>query len=74
MQVVQCDGPRCDKLGPSEAAGWFVLFQMPGKPPSSVLSVLTGPSMETTGTFCSLPCVADYATVRALTDSAGEGQ
>lgn len=76
MQVVQCDGPRCDKLGSQDAPGWFVLVQLPGQGAKTILSMITGPEAGVAGTFCSLPCVAEYATARALTDSvdAGEGQ
>jgi hypothetical protein len=74
VQVVQCDGPSCDRLGPQDAAGWFILFQMPGGKVSAYMAMLGAPQAETAGTFCSPVCVAEYATARALTDSVQPGE
>lgn len=74
MQVVQCDGPSCSRLDRQDAPGWFVLVQLPGHGAKTILSMIAGPEAGGAGTFCSLPCLIEYATARALTDSVGTGE
>ena len=62
----QCD--TCRVFGPSRPAGWFYLMQQPaddGQP--SILSALFGNPSEPL-TFCSVKCLAEFATARALVE------
>ena len=65
----QCD--TCRAFGPPHAPGWFVLYQYPGNdeddPRPSVLSALFGNPSEPF-TFCTVKCLAEFATARALVE------
>jgi len=63
----QCD--TCRAFGSPHAPGWFVLYQHPsgedGAP--SIMSALFGNPSEPL-TFCSVGCVAEFATARSLVE------
>jgi len=68
---VQCD--HCRRFAPMPANGWLHLLQQ-GEP-SSFLAAFTGsPEVSAVATFCSMPCVAQYAMARALIEGNMAGE
>ena len=68
----QCD--TCRAFGPPHAPGWFVLHQYPGdEERQSVLSALFGNPSEPL-TFCTVKCLAEFATARALIEQQPAGE
>lgn len=63
----QCD--TCRRFGPVHAPGWFTLFQFPGDDERpSILSALFGGNPSEPLTFCTVKCLAEFATARALVE------
>ena len=63
----QCD--TCRAFGSPHAPGWFVLYQYPAAEdaPPPLLSALFGNPSEPL-TFCTVKCLAEFATARALVE------
>ena len=69
---VQCD--TCRTFSPSHAPGWFFLSQIPGEEQvPSIMTKLFGNSCEPL-TFCTVKCVAEFATARALVEEQPAGE
>jgi hypothetical protein len=68
---VQCD--NCRAFAPMPATGWLHLLQQ-GEP-SGFMAALTGnPEVSVAATFCSMKCVAQYATACALISGKATGE
>ncbi len=69
----QCD--TCRAFGPPHPPGWFYLGQQPGedRAPSSLVAALFGNPSEPL-TFCSIKCLAEFATARALVEEQPAGE
>lgn len=61
----QCDGPGCQAFGPAPNHGWLVLGVQ--NPAEGFMAMVTGQQTPVLGTFCSMPRVANWAYVAAVT-------
>lgn len=68
---MQCD--TCRDFAPMPARGWLHIVQQ-GEP-AGVMAMLTG-SQETSvaASFCSMPCLAQYAMAWSLVDGQAGGE
>ncbi len=70
----QCD--TCRTFGPPHPPGWFYLIQQPGDgnpPPASLAAALFGTPSEPL-TFCTVKCLSEFATARALVEEQPAGE
>ena len=69
----QCD--TCRTFGPPHVPGWFVLYQYPADNDQlpSIMSALFGNPSEPL-TFCTVKCLAEFATARALVEEQPAGE
>ena len=75
----ECD--TCHALGEAPPPeGWLILSEIVGvsregeSPIAALLGSGGATSTETAGMFCGYACLGEYATAKALLDSAGSGE